>query len=569
MRRARLEAVPGAPVVHNLDGLKKLIDEMPPGALESLEPEFRDVIDKIKSGTLDQVPPREMRRVMERASKLAYIDVANRQRLVSGGQSADSMEAERDAQERVQMNELAKHTASQLLTMTDEDWKAAGIAKPDFSKPLSYAKLVELDSILGKRGIKESDFAQHMTPAELEASEANDIAESASASAARAPKAQSGGVPKVSDIFEKTSKAYKMRVKEIARKQAEKVRDGLTLKPGDLAQALITLVKKQQHEQAISMFNEALIWEKKVVGFEPVDLVCINTIISVYAFLGDKTMALRTFELIDKYKYTPDVVTFNALIGLGAQTRDDRISLEMFKKMSEYGVTPDSTTYGSMILVYAQIGNAEHALKWFHEMRKNVTAPDSTPYAHLIQMYGIVLNDLPEAVKWIKQMITDEVPRNEYTAGIIADLHSKIAKEKQDKLRKEQEKPKTIQDQFILAYRNGDSKMVEKIWESMRYNRSHIPEVLWSTMLSYYNEHAKLELAAALFKDMEEAGVPPSRVTCNTMAQIYRRLGDVDKSQEMLQRTASAPRSESIFPGPEEAPQNFTTRPSTPSGKLR
>ena len=566
------ESLPGTGPVKDLAGLKSLIDGMPPEAYDKLEPELKSLVDHVKEGNLDKMDERKLRRTLESASKLAHFEISSRGHFQrSGSQSEEAWRAQTEAKQDSDLNRLAEETARYMLTMSDEEWAATGVEKPDFSKPISYSKLVELDRILGKQGIKESDFEQLMTAEELKvpsqegiSNAVNDQRRKSSKTTQKSSKigdrerklhgytqeqldkATELKLPSLDRVMPKNSRAWKRRVEERDEEEAKKLEADMKLKPGDLARAITAYMKKKDFDGAVAIFNEALMWESEIIGFEPIDLLSINTVISIYCFQNNLDMALKTFDLISKYKYQPDQMTYNSFIGLGSTRSDDRVAIEWFNKMREAGVKPDLTTYCGMISVYSQAGHAQEALKWFDAMRAAIPKPDSTPYAHMIHMYGIVLDDLTEAMKWAQRMMQDEVPRNEFTAQVVADLHSRVQEQRRLKAKREQERPKTIQEQFIEAYRQSDSKLVEKLWDSMTYNRAHMPEIIWSTMLSYCSEHAKLELANTIYQQMLEQGIKPSRVTCTTMVQIYRRLGNLELAQSILELIDSAPPSTPI-----------------------
>lgn len=526
--------IPEEPI-QNLDGLKKLIDTMPSSVLDSLDPQLKDLVDTIKSGGMDGVDPKDMSKALNSARRASeFVLHKSRGSMLRAATSTPASEHVEDSiDEKRELDEIAEKTIRDLMTMSDDDWKQAGIEKPDWSKPLTYNKLVEIDRLLGDRGVKTSDFDALMTPAELNA--ANPVIPNFEIDESSAEKATA--------FLMNTARARTRRLADRKSKKSKAKLDNQKLRPGDINRAMLDSLDKGDYQAAIDTFNDALQWDTSLLGFEPIDLEAINTLLNTFTSLGDFKAAERAFELIDRFQYTADVRTYNTFMLAGAEARDDRIVLKWYNKLLEAGLKADCHTYTALIAVYGKTGNEALALKYFEEMRATLplAALDSTPYAQLIEMYGFVLNDLPNALIWAKQMITDNVARNEYTVDMIAKLHTKVTSERADVAAKRDAEPKSIQQMFISAYTSGDVKSVEKLWESMRYNKSHLTEGLWSARIQHAANTAKLDDAARIYNEMLDEGFSPSRITCSTMVQVFRRLGDLDKSQEALERSKTAP----------------------------
>ena len=532
--------------VENIDELKKMIDTMPPSVLDSLDPQLKHLVHTIRTGEFDGVDPKQMQEALGNARKASefVLHKAQGSTLRAATSTPASEAAEEAISQQRELDDIAEKAIGDLMTMSDDDWKQAGIEKPDWSKPLSYHKLAEIDKLLGDRGIKSSDFETFMTPAELEASSPIpeiDIDEST--------------IDKATDYLLNIAKARTRRLADRKSRKGKAKAQNEKLRPGDVNRSMIDALAKHDYRTAITTFNDALKWDTSILGFEPIDLDAINTLIHAYLELGEFRGAEHAFSLIDHFQYTPTARSFNTFMYAGAQTRDDRIVLKWYNHLLESGTKPDCDTFSALISVYAKIGNEALALKWYEELRATLPLDliDSMPYAQMVEMYGFVLNDLPKALEWAKRMITDSVPRNEYTIDLIARLHTKVSQERADLAAKREAEPKSIQQLFISAYTSGDGKSVEKIWDSMRYNKSHLSEGLWCARILYASNNAKLEDAARLYAEMLEEGITPSRITCSTMVQVFRRLGDLDKSQEALERSKTAPAGDSSIHNPSTA----------------
>lgn len=535
------------PEVKDMEGLKKLIETMPAGSLENLSSEVKTLVGAIREGKLDSVDSRTMSKALKEASQKARLDVIG-SRFPRSSSSPATQYSEDDVIQHEQLSRISEAAAKQMLELSDEEWKMSGMEKPDFSKPMSYDKLVELDKVLGKKGIKVSDFEEYLSKDELKLPEDFERRVEEDPQDVMRELSHLDMSFKEYPFIKEAAKARKKRLQEMAQEFAKRKSDSFKLKPGDLSKSLIHDIRKGKNNDAIVTFNDALTWDKRVVGFDPIDLTCINVILSIYCFNGDATLAMRTFDLIDEYAFKPNLTTYNAMVNLGAARRDDRLLMQWYHRLLESGLSPDSLTYNTIISCYSQIGDLVNAEKWFDEMKRKLPADkvDSTAYAHMIHMHGVVLDNVPEALNWAKRMLVDGVRRTEFSAQVIAELHRKVDAETTRKAEQKRKIEKeTIQGQLMAAIKLGEQKSVDKIWDSMRYNRAHITELHWSSMIAHYATAARLEDAVRLFKEMQDEGVPPSRITCGVMVQVYRRLGEVEEAQRTLEMTVKAPLAES------------------------
>jgi pentatricopeptide repeat protein len=535
---------PETPTISNLKQLKDLIGKAPPGFLESLDDNTKDLIKKIQSGELDNEDPQKLKRLLQSTSLSTQASYqTNTSGFLRSGYTAEMRKTQKKVDSDRQLENLANETAQRLVALSDEEWKAAGIEKPDFSKPLSLEQLVQFDGYLGKRGITTGDFSKYLTKAEMDFLDTSgDLV-----------KPDLGAPDSPMEVARKKKKKQHLEVDLFAdeetlnaRTKREYINRVSGLRPGDLARTMINMVRKGKQSEAVTLFEDALTWDPKIVGFEPIDMQCINTVISIHCFARETAKALRTFDLIEKYHYVPDTITFNAFINMGAALRDDRVCLQWYNKLVESRVKPDSVTFGALISCYGQVGDAANALKWFHEMREKVEKPDSTPYAHMIHMYGMVLDDVPEALKWARQMLDDKVVRNDFTSSVIADLHRKLQFKKAQENQTERDRKKSPQELLLVAIHESNHEAAQKLWDSIRYNKLPINESIWSAMINYYARIAKLDKAVALYNEMLEMGFRPSRATCATMVQVFHRLGDSDKAQQVLAMVGSAPATEPL-----------------------
>lgn len=561
--RFKRQVPPEIDSLHSLQNLKDFLHGMPRDQYNTLSPDLKATVDAIANGELDDLDQSQIEGALRDAkdmTELGLMQGGKRSILRSTTSTEASELAEQQLQDKTTLQKLAEQAARTLLTMSDDDWKSAGIEKPDFSKPLPYSKLVEIDMLLGNKGIKESDFKELMTEAELKHSEVEgEDGEPIISEAHRASK-EFKMEQSLSDAFDNSdaaaegmfnlikkrtdAKLKRLATKAKAKSKWKKLQD--TLKPDDLYNTMFDAAKRGEWDIAIDTFQDALTWNTSYLEFEPVTLKTINLMIGIYCEMKDVASAAKTMELIPKYEYDANADTYNNFLAMAAETRDDRLAHEWYGKMLEAGIKPNSKSYSHLILLYAYLGDSLNAHKWFNEMNKNLVPEDSTPYAHLIFLHGVVLDDLTEALSWAKKMVQSEIPRNEYTSDVVAQLHKKVVDRKTKEAQIRNSAPKTPQQQFVEAYSNGDNANVEKIWESMRYNNLVLSEGMWSLRIQHAANLAQLKEASQLFDELVEAGHKPSRTTCGIMSQVYRRLGDIEKSQEALKMTDSAPPTEPL-----------------------
>lgn len=550
-------AAQSTPEIADLAGLKKLIDDMPAGTVDGLSGEVKALVQSIRAGKLDSMDDSELSKTLKEASKKARLDVVG-QRFPRSGTSLAGEHAQHSLEQHEELSNLTESAAKQLLELSDDDWKTIGIEKPDFSKPLTFDKLVELDKILGNKGIKTSDFQKYLTKDELK------LPEDFDARAKENPEELMDSFDfkfKEFPFIKETKKAMNKRMEALVLEQRKKQADATRLRPGDLSKSLMTFIRKGQSDLAIETFNEALTWNPKDIGFDPIDLTSINVVLSLYCFDGNLPLAMRTFDLLEKYAYKPNLTTFNAMINLASSKRDDRLLLQWYNRLLESGISPDALTFNTIISCFSQVGDAVSANKWFEEMRRLLPSEsiDATPYSHMIHMHGIVLDDVPGALDWAKRMLEDGAKRNDFSAQVIGDLHRKVdatTRRKAEEARREERD--TIQGQLLAAIKSGDQKEVDKIWDSIRYNRAHITEFYWSSMIAHYATIARLQDAERLFQEMQDEGFVPSRITCGVMVQVFRRMGKLDEAQDALRLSEAAPASQSPLSFEREQTSKFS-----------
>lgn len=530
-------------------GLKTMINDLSEDTIDSFDSDLKDLVRKIKSGDLDSIEPEVLKDTIATARETSKF-MLHKGRTSTHSAAASSYASDRaedDARSKEEMDQLAERTIRELMVMTDDDWAQSGLKKPDWSKPLSYDTLVDIDKAMANRGIKTSDFEKYMSPAELKHGVEGYLE---GEEEFKIDKSSKEDMKPAVDYFMDLAKARMRRTAHRGAVKAKKHAESQKLRPGDINRSMIDSIKKRDYQGAIRIFNDALKWDQNALGFEPIDLDAINTAISVYCELRDITAAERTMELIEKFHYAPTVKTYNTFMYTGAELRDDRMVLAWYNKLIEAGIRPDSHTFSALIATYGLMGNEALALKWFDEMRTTpLSSPiDTNPYAHIIHMYGMVLNNVPEALKWARRMMTDNVSRDDdsYLNEVIAALQISFKKDRAAAIAKRDAEPKSIQQQFIEAFVAGNGKEVEKIWESMRYNSAHLTEQLWSVRILHASNVAKLDDAAKLWQELLDEGFSPSRATCASMVQVFRRLGDLDRSQEVLELSKTAPAGEPL-----------------------
>lgn len=558
-------------------GLQDMVGRLPPEAIKAMPPDMQKMVHHIREGTLDQLDEATKRRAVMEAEKTATFDLKKHHRRDVSPSEWATLGVKEDILMEKELERLSEETAKGLLSMSKEDWEASGIEKPDFAKPLSYDTLVKLDRYLGNKGVKTSDFERYFSEKQLKEHDAKfdrlqkraEILQKAKNWSAEEFENDPNTDP-ANSYLERLVQARQRRIQKRRTEKIEKLKKDMFLQPGDLLKALVKLVKDGKYDDAIAYFKDALDWDPQIIGFEPIDMDVINVILGVYARLGRVQDALKTYELITKYDFDPALSTFNTMISLGAQVQDPQFTMQWYGKLLERGLKPDQITYSCIIHCYAQMGDKLNAEKWFNEMRGMFqnSKPDATAYGHMIFMHGITLGDLPEALRYAKFLVTDKIPPNSYTTEILAQLHTKIGEERAKRAQTVNARPKTVQVQLLDAFHVSDTVKMEKLWESMRYNNAHLTEQLWSIMIQQRSNTANLQGAVELFQQLQEEGHTPSRITCSTMVQVYRRLGDVEAAQTTLQMLETAPASEPLpfsdhpIPRPAVATSHHPTAPS-------
>ncbi|CAN8233597.1 unnamed protein product [Cochlearia groenlandica] len=157
-----------------------------------------------------------------------------------------------------------------------------------------------------------------------------------------------------------------------------------------------------------------------------------------YAAANDTTQAIRTFDIMDKFKHVPDEEAFQGLLHalckhghiekaeefMLASKKLFPVAVEGFnvilngwcniwtdvteakriwREMGNYCITPGEDSYSHMISCFSKVGNLFDSLRLYDEMKKRGLAPGVEVYNSLVYVLTRE-NCYDEAIKLIKRM---------------------------------------------------------------------------------------------------------------------------------------------------------------------
>merc|ERR1719486_989537 len=97
-------------------------------------------------------------------------------------------------------------------------------------------------------------------------------------------------------------------------------------------------------------------------GVDP-DLITYSTVIKGYCVQGDLEQALQLFTLMRKQGITPDGILFNSILDGCARKKMRTLMEKVLADMEESKVAPSNFTLSILIKLYGRLGDVERAFK--------------------------------------------------------------------------------------------------------------------------------------------------------------------------------------------------------------
>lgn len=300
---------------------------------------------------------------------------------------------------------LAKNVMETISKLKDEHWNEIGLKKVDVSKGVTLNDLIILDKNFENYGFTKGNLYHYSM---LNNSKYENLPSNT--------KSQ-----KI--LYDEALENLKTRKQK---EEKEKIMNENKLKRGQTSAQLSLLIKKGQYPNAIEKFKNLLNLTKS--DPELIEIDSINEMIYLYSILNDYSNALKTFELIEKYQFTPTEKSYYSIL---KSTKDVKKLEYWYAKFLASGLPHSSVVYTILIEVYSQHQNLQMCLKYFEEMRKNCPNPSS--YAHVILMFA-TMGNFDEAFKYAYIMKNDKVDPDSFFNEVMNKVNSKSLKKKVQKV---------------------------------------------------------------------------------------------------------------------------------------
>lgn len=188
-------------------------------------------------------------------------------------------------------------------------------------------------------------------------------------------------------------------------------------------------------EKCMEMYKEGLSPEQ----FQALALVSLTDAMHANSIVGRVQQAQLLFDMIGKFKVTPDDVAYNTLMLAYVNGNDIEGAKNVFKQMKDNGIEPDTTSYGTLISYFASINDKYATWALYEEMRQKEVFRSPVIMHSLIQLC-IRNRELDRA-----QSLFEHVKNNMYdpTDKLYASMMFICAK------RKEAEKALSLMDEMV------------------------------------------------------------------------------------------------------------------------
>ncbi|KAH9532656.1 hypothetical protein CY35_18G010100 [Sphagnum magellanicum] len=88
---------------------------------------------------------------------------------------------------------------------------------------------------------------------------------------------------------------------------------------------------------------------------------------------------------------------------------------------------------------------------------------------------------------------------------------------------------------FRIFGRAGKWDLVQDLWAEMKTEKISATNVTFSTLIDGYAKSWRKEDAIVCFESMKQSGLQPDEVTINTLINAYKRFGDLESGEELIQ----------------------------------
>ncbi|KAI4365022.1 hypothetical protein MLD38_021044 [Melastoma candidum] len=316
------------------------------------------------------------------------------------------------------------------------------------------------------------------------------------------------------------------------------------------------------------------------------EVILYNVTMKVFRKCKDLDRAEKLFGDMLERGLRPDNVTFSTIISCARHCSLPGKAVEWFEKMSDFGCNPDDVTYSTMIDVYGRTGNIDMALSLYDRARTEKWRLDAITFSTLIKIYGqarnfdgclnvyeemkalgvkpnlVIFNTLLDAMgrakrPWQakilhKELINSGFSPNWVTYAALLRAYGK-ARYGEDALAIYREMKEKGMELNVVLFNTllamcadlGFEEAAVELFEEMKKSRKCEPDSwTFSSMITVYSCHGKVQQVEATLNEMIEAGFELNIFVLTSLIQCYgkaQRANDVVKTFNRLTELGISP----------------------------
>uniref|UniRef100_A0A7S1TGE3 Pentacotripeptide-repeat region of PRORP domain-containing protein n=1 Tax=Compsopogon caeruleus TaxID=31354 RepID=A0A7S1TGE3_9RHOD len=290
------------------------------------------------------------------------------------------------------------------------------------------------------------------------------------------------------------------------------------------------------------------IFDRMVTAKIDADVILYNSLISVYARLGDTMTAVEILRRLEKTGLQPNCRSYNTVLSAFASfsTASLEEALAIFKEMNERGIEPNVVTYSTLIDICGQRGDVRICFEVFSSMRKAGVRPNILTYGSLI--HSCARNGYLDAAEGLLDKLESrELASVQCYTSMIHGFT------KFNKLNKafeifqrmcERGISPNIRTYTVLidgAAKAGDVNLAFQLFSSLRRAGLEPNEITYSTLLHAGGRSRYLDQAFEAFEEARKVGkLPEERATFLGLVDAFGKAGDTDRALSVFQGARTA-----------------------------
>lgn len=267
------------------------------------------------------------------------------------------------------------------------------------------------------------------------------------------------------------------------------------------------------------------------------DSISWNSLIAGYARAKKYKTALELFHEMQRNQVEPTQLTILLILAACAETGELMLGKKIHSYLNCENILIDGYIGNALLDMYAKCGCLELARQVFDAMpMKHITCWNAMIVGLAVHGHSDEALELFSALEKEKKQLPN---RTSFLGVLIACRHKGLFKEGQMYFNRMIDEYKIIPDikhygcMIDLLSRCGLVKEAYQMTKEMPVKANN---VLWKTILSACRVHGHMELADAVFKELQEVG-PLGEEELVTMSNVYAEAGrwqDVERLRERM-----------------------------------